>query len=192
MTRDKAYQLLTTYMQNKNLLKHCRAAEVAMKGLYKYLHKNDYSPEEEELWGIVGLLHDIDYEVAQKENKLDQHGILLFNEDKLDLPEKIAHAIKAHNYTMTKVDPETDLDWAIATVDGLTGFIVACALVRPNKKLDEVTVDAVIKKMGDKAFSRNVNRETIKMSEEQLGIPLDEFVKVTLTSTQEIHEELGL
>ncbi|MGH7246272.1 MAG: lysine--tRNA ligase, partial [Candidatus Levyibacteriota bacterium] len=118
MTRDEAYSLLTTHMQNKNLIKHCLAAEVAMRGIYKHLHANDFAKETQEMWGITGLLHDVDYEVAQKENKLDKHGILLFERDPNFIPEPMARAIKSHNYHSTGVHPESDLDYAITCVDG--------------------------------------------------------------------------
>lgn len=192
MSREEAYQLLTKYLHNKNLIKHCLASEAAMKGIYRYLHASDLNEQTEEIWGITGLLHDVDYEIAQMGNKLDKHGFLIFEHEPNSIPEPIAHAIKAHNFENTKVEPVSDMDWAIAIVDGLTGFIVACALVRPNKKLEEVTVDAIVKKMGDKAFSRNVNRELIKLCEEKLGIKLEKFIEITLISMQKISNELGL
>ncbi|MDE2589005.1 MAG: hypothetical protein KGL95_05000, partial [Patescibacteria group bacterium] len=186
MTRDEAYQLLTKYMSNKNLLKHSFAAEAAMKGIYKYLHASDYSLEQEELWGIVGLLHDLDYEVAQQENKLNKHGILLLERDPNIVPEPIAHAIKAHNYTMTGIQPETDLDWAITTVDQLTGLIVSTTLVHPDKKLASVDVPFVIKRFNASGFSRGVDRENIRLCETKLNIPLDQFISITLTAMQGI------
>lgn len=190
MNRHEAYTFLTKYMSNQNLLKHSFAAEAAMIGLYRYLHP-DGTPEEEEKWGIAGLLHDVDYQLAQETNQLDKHGALIF-EKETSIPKDIEHAIKAHNYEGTKVDPENDMDWAIAIVDGLTGFIVACALVRPDKKLESVTTETVVKKLDQPAFARNVRRQVIRLCDKKLGIPLDKFVEITLTSMQEIHEELGL
>src|SRR5437879_3430390 len=113
MNREQAYQLLTKYIQNKNLLKHCLACEVGMKGIYRYLHKDDFSAETEEKWGVTGLLHDIDYEIAQKEDKLNQHGTLIFEYEPDTIPEDIAHGIKAHAYEYTHVMPESDMDWGI-------------------------------------------------------------------------------
>lgn len=190
MTRHEAYLLLTKYMSNQNLLKHSFAAEAGMIGLYRHLHP-DGTPQEEEKWGITGLLHDVDYQLAQETNQLDKHGALIF-EKETSIPDDIAHAIKAHNYEGTKVEPENDMDWSIAIVDGLTGFIVACALVRPNKKLEEVTVESVLKKLDQPSFAKNVKRDLIRMSDEKLGIPLKKFVEITLKSMQEIHQELGL
>jgi predicted hydrolase (HD superfamily) len=190
VTRADAHSLLTKYMSNQNLLKHSYAAEAAMKGIYRRLYPNGDS-ETEEIWGMTGLLHDIDYQLAQETNQLDKHGSLIFEKEE-GIPDVIAHAIKAHNYEGTKIDPESDLDWAIAIVDGLTGFIVACALVRPEKNLESVTVDAVSKRLSQPAFSRNVRREVIYLCEKKLGTPLPEFIKITLTSMQSIHTELGL
>ncbi len=191
MTREQAYTLLTRYMQSPNLIKHSLAAEAAMRGLYKHLHVSDYDSSTEELWGITGLLHDIDYEVAQKEEKLDLHGRLLFDRDPNLVPEPMQYAIKAHNYTKTGADPKTDMDWAIATVDQLTGLIVSSTLIHPDKKLASIDVPFVTKKFNTSGFSRGVDRENIKLCETKLGIPLDEFIKITLTAMQGIHEELG-
>src|SRR5579885_1899777 len=176
MSRDEAYQLLTTYIKNKNLLKHCLACEAAMKGLYQRLTpEKERSSDDEIMWGITGLLHDIDYELAQQENKLEKHGQLLFGNhptEKVELPEKIEHAIRAHNYHGTGTQPESQMDWAITCVDQLTGLIVAAALVRPDKKLEGVTTETVLKRFGEKAFAKGASREEIKGCEEHLGLPL--------------------
>src|SRR6266480_1052846 len=110
MTRDQAHQLLTKYLQ-----KHCLACEAIMKGLYKRLTpKEQQNSEDEEKWGMTGLLHDIDYEVAQKENLLNKHGILLFERGELNsLPDDVAYAIKAHNFHDTGVNPQSQMDWSI-------------------------------------------------------------------------------
>lgn len=192
MTRTKAYTLLTTYLQNKNLIKHCLAAEAAMKGIYKYLHVSDFNSQTEEIWGITGLLHDVDYEVAQKENKLDKHGILLFEQNPDIIAEPMAHAIKSHNYTMTGVQPESDLDWAITCVDQLTGLVVSSVLIHPDKKLASITPEFVLKRFNSPSFSKNVDRNTIKLCEEKLKIPLDQFISITLSSMQNIAQEMGL
>lgn len=192
MTRQFAYQLLTKYLQNKNLIKHCLAAEAGMKGIYRYLHQEDLKQEKEDTWGITGLLHDVDYEVAQKENKLGQHGTLIFEREPNVIPEPIAHAIKAHNFENTHIQPETDMDWSIAIVDGLTGLIVACALVHPTKKLAPLTPEFVLKRFGEKSFAKGANREMIKLCEDKLKIPLEKFVGIVLFSMKNISDELGL
>lgn len=193
MNRNEAFELLKKYLKNKNLINHSLAAEAAMRGLYRHLTpEKDQNPTDEEIWGISGLLHDIDYEVAQETDQLNKHGILLFEKGEVKLPEAIEHAIKAHNYTMTKVEPENNMDWAITTCDQLTGLIVACSLVRPDKKLAEVTPESVMKKFNMTAFARGASRETIQLCETKLNIPLKEFITIVLTSMQEIHESIGL
>lgn len=193
MERNAAFNLLQKYLKNKNLLKHSLAAEGAMRGLYRHLTpKADQNPTDEEKWGISGLLHDIDYEVAQETDQLDKHGILLFEKGELSLPEDIAHAIQAHNYTMTKVNPTSPMDWAITTCDQLTGLIVACALVQPEKKLSVLTPESVMKKFKMSAFAKGASRQTIQLCEPHLNIPLIEFIGIVLTSMQEIHESIDL
>lgn len=191
MTRQEAFELLTKYMQNKNLQKHCFAAEAAMRGIYKHLHASDFNPETQEMWGITGLLHDVDYEIAQKENKLEKHGILLFEQDPNIIPEPMAHAIKAHNFHSTGINPESDLDWAITCVDGLTGLVVSSTLISPEKKLSAITADFVLKRFNTPSFSKGVDREVIKNCEDKLGIPLIDFITITLTAMQGIAVELG-
>lgn len=193
MTRPEAYTILTKYLHNKNLIKHCLAAEATMKALYKRLTPEDErTSEDEEKWGIVGLMHDADYELAQKTDQLEKHGLLLFDHEKGTIPEDIAHAIKAHNYMNTKVMPENKMDWSIETCDQLTGLIVAAALIHPDKKLASITPEFVLNRFGEKAFAKGANREAIKLCEEKLGIPLDEFVKIALHAMQGISTELGL
>lgn len=193
MTRDEAYTLLGKYMQNKNLLKHSLACEAAMKEIYRHLTPTkQQNKQDEDTWGITGLLHDIDYEIAQKENKLDQHGMLFFNKEPDVIPEDIAHAIKAHNYYGTNVMPDNNMDWTIACVDALTGLIVATALIHPEKKLAPLTVEFVMKRFQEKSFARGARREDIQKCEEKLKIPLSTFISITLDSMKDIHETLDL
>jgi len=193
MARDEAYQLLTKYLKNKNLIKHSLAAEAAMRAIYRHVTpKTDQNPTDEEKWGITGLLHDIDYEVAQEKNQLNMHGKLLFENGEVKLPIDIEHAIRAHNYTMTGTDPQSQMDWGITACDQLTGLITACALVRPDKKLASVTVDSVQKKFGQKAFAAGANRESIMLCESKLDIPVATFIEICLTAMQEISDQLGL
>lgn len=193
MARDEAYQLLIKYLKNKNLIKHSLAAEATMKALYKHLTpKSEQNSEDEEKWGITGLLHDIDYEVAQEKNLLNKHGKLLFENGEVKLPEDIEHAIRAHNYKMTGTDPENQMDWSITACDQLTGLITACALVRPDKKLASVTTESVQKKFGQKAFAAGADRNSIMLCESKLNIPLEEFIEITLQAMQSISNELGL
>jgi len=138
MNREKAYQILTAYLKNKNLIKHCLAAEAVMKALYSRLklrnpNESSFAKATADTWGITGLLHDADYELAK--GKPEVHGLLLFEKEPNKIPEDIAHAIISRNFENTKVMPESLMDWAITCCDQLTGLIVACALVYPDKKL---------------------------------------------------------
>jgi len=193
MTRKEAYQLLTKYLKNKNLIKHSLAAEAAMRGIYRHLKpKDEQNAADEEKWGITGLLHDIDYEIAQETNELNKHGKLLFENGEVKLPEDIEHAIRSHNYTITGTDPESLMDWAITACDQLTGLITACALVRPDKKLASVTLESVEKKFGQKAFAAGADRNSIMLCESKLNIPLKDFIEITLQAMQDISDQLGL
>ena len=193
MTRDEAYKLLTKYLKNKNLLKHSFAAEASMKGLYKrLLPADEQTPEDEEKWGIVGLLHDVDYELAQETNQLDKHGLLIFEKEPNAFPEDIAHAIKSHNFQNTKVMPESLMDWSITACDQLTGLIVAAALVHPEKKLAPLTPEFILNRMKEKSFARGADRDAIMLCEEKLGIELPVFVEIVLSAMKSIHDELGL
>ncbi len=172
MNRDEAYLLLTKYLKNKNLIKHSLAAEVTMRALYTRLTPEDIqNPDSQERWGITGLLHDIDYEVAQETNQLDKHGILLFANNEVELPDDIAYAIMSHNYQSTHVLPHKPMDWAITACDQLTGLL---------------------KKFGQKAFAAGADREAIRLCESKLDIPLPEFISITLNAMQSIHKDLGL
>lgn len=166
-----------------------------MKGIYDRLYKDtpEYSDEIREKWGITGLLHDIDYEIAQKEDKLDRHGILFFEKEPDNtIPEDIAHGIKTHAYELTGVMPETPMDWGITCCDQLTGLIVAGALIHPEKQLAPITVEFIMKRFNEKSFARGAKRDAIILCDEKLGIPLKKFVEIVLESMKTIHTELGL
>lgn len=195
MTRDEAYQLLTKYLQNKNLIKHSLACEAIMKALYRHFYegKSSYAKATEDTWGITGLLHDIDYEVAQKEELLSKHGILLFERGELEIiPEDIAHAIQSHNFHYTNVQPESQMDWSIIVCDRLSGLITAAALILPEKKLANLTTESVLKRFKEKSFAKGANRESILLCEEKLNIPLAEFIAINLKAMQAISSDLGL
>ena len=190
MNREEAYTILTKYLTNKNLIKHCLAAEVVMKSLARELRsKNHESGIDENKWGIVGLLHDADYELSK--GHPEKHGLLLFEKEK-NIPEDIAHAIKSHNFENTKVMPENLMDWAITCCDQLTGLIVACALVHPDRKLASLTPEFILKRVKEKSFAKGADRKPILMCEEKLGIPLKQFVEINLKAMQSISKELGL
>lgn len=183
MTRDQAYALLTKYLKNKNLIKHCLATEATMKALAKHFNAD------ENTWAIVGLLHDADYELSREHP--EKHGLLLFELEK-DIPTDIAYAIKSHNYEYTKVLPIGPMEWSITCCDQLTGLIIACALIRPDKKLSEVTVEFVKKRFNEKSFAKGARRDTIQLCEDKLNIPLEKFIQITLEAMQGIADDLEL
>ncbi len=191
MTRAEAYKILTKYLTDKKLIQHSLATEAAMRSLYKKLTpKENFNRAEEEKWGIVGLLHDADYEISR--GYPERHGILLIEKEHDKIPTDIAYAIQAHNYEQTAITPKSLMDWAIATCDQLTGMIIACALLRPDKRIYMVTHDGVLSKFQDKSFAKGVDRQAILRCETTLQLKLPEFIKVVLTGMQLIGKELEL
>lgn len=182
--REEAFSLVTTWTQNKNLIKHMLAVEAAMGGLAKHFG------EDENLWKVIGLLHDADYEKYP-----DKHPQVLIDElVKRNEGQKIIDAIRAHAWKYNGMDrePQNNLEWSIYCCDELTGLIVAVTLIRPEKKLAAVTVENVISKWQKKDFAKGVERENIELCEEKLGIKLNDFIQIVLTSMQGISNEIGL
>jgi len=182
-SRGKAWELLNRYTKNRNLIKHGLAVEAAMRHYAKIYN------EDEELWGTVGLLHDFDWEQFPTLEGHPIEGQKILEAEGYD--ETVRRAIMAHA-PHTGTTRDTKLEKTIFAVDELTGFIVAVALIKPSKKLSEVDVESVKKKMGQKAFAAAVKREDIIKGAEDLGITLDEHVKNVLEAMQGIANELGL
>jgi predicted hydrolase (HD superfamily) len=191
MTRPEAYKILTKYLTNRELIKHSIAAEAAMKALYKRLTPKDkYNKWDEEKWGITGLLHDADYDLSR--GKPEQHGMLLIEKERANIPSDVAYAIQAHNYQFTQMDPKTIMDWSITTCDQLTGLIVAAALVQPDKRIYLLTPEFVMNRFHEKSFAKGADRKTILLCETTLGLKLDEFIKVILQGMKLVGKELEL
>ncbi|MDQ1278696.1 MAG: hypothetical protein QG555_1739 [Thermodesulfobacteriota bacterium] len=183
-SRDQALSLLHEHNKNDKLLAHSYASEAVMKALARRLG------QDEEQWALAGLLHDLDIE--QVGGDLTVHGIAavaMLTEQGID-PE-IIDAIAMHNEMATKKNRETIFQHALAAGETVTGLIMATALVYPDKKLASVKVKSVTKRMKEKAFAASVNRDNIRECE-RIGIPLDEFVEISLTAMQERSEQLGL
>jgi putative nucleotidyltransferase with HDIG domain len=183
MHRSVALQVLDEYIDNPNLKKHMLAVESAMRAYAKKFG------EDEEWWGIVGLIHDFDYEkyptIADHPSK---GAAILKNKG---WPEEMIKTVMAH--AAHSGEPrDTPAKKTIFAVDELTGLIVAVTLVKPIKKLSEVDVASVKKKMKNKAFARQVNREEIIQGAKELGVTLDEHIAIVLKSMQDISHELGL
>ena len=184
MTREEAYELVTSWTKNQNLVKHMLAVEAQMRALAKHFG------EDEEKWRLAGLIHDADYEKWPKEHPRKTLEEL----EKRNEEEWLINAVRRHAWKFNGMDekPETKLEWALYTCDELSGFIIACALVKPDKKLSSVTTETVLKKWPQKALAKGVHREQIELCEEKLGIKLPEFVEICLKALQDISEELGL
>lgn len=187
MKREIAYKILTKYLKNQNLIKHCLSCEAAMKGICVFLNP-DADLQEIEKWKITGLLHDADYEIYGDDPA--RHGMVIT--EKEELPKDIAHAINSHNFQNTKIQPVSPMDWAITCADQLTGLIVAATLISPSKKIADITPEFVLKRFGEKSFAKGTDRTVIGLCEAKLNIPLPKFIEIVLTSMQGISSELGL
>ena len=187
ITRKLAWELLNSHMKNQNLIRHCLSVEAVMKDLAKHF------TADENIWGIVGLLHDGDYEEVKKDPS--EHTLLMHKwlKDAGENDPSILEAILSHNFAHTGNNaPKNNLEWSLYCCDELTGLIVACALVRPDKKLSSVSVDSVMKKWKNKQFAAGANREQIAKCEEKLGIKLADFMQIALIAIQKISSEIGL
>jgi putative nucleotidyltransferase with HDIG domain len=181
--RNAAWELLTTHTKKDGLLKHALAVEAAMRA-YARLYEED-----EELWGITGLLHDIDYEQHPNMEEHPYAGVEILRDS--GYPESMIQAVMAHA-PYTGAERESQLAKALFAVDELTGFIVAVTLVRPSKSIHDVKVKSVTKKFKDRSFAALVSREDILEGAEDLGMEVSEHVAVVLEAMKGIAEELGL
>lgn len=184
MTRDHAVALMEKYVQSVNIRKHLLATEALMRALARRFG------EDENRWGIAGLLHDLDWDETKSTPEV--HGLksyeYLTNED---LDEEMRHAIKIHNF-MIGVEPKTLLEKALFSTEMMTGIVVAAALVQPSKKLADVKVESLMKKYKDKGFAAGARRDIIDTVEPNLGLTVEELAEICLQAMQEIHEALGL
>ena len=186
MDRAKAWQLLCKHMKNQNLIRHCLAVEAVMRALAGHFK------ESEDLWGIVGLLHDGDYE--ETKNDASKHTLKMvewLKEEGVDNKD-IIKAILSHNYAHTGQNmPQNNLEWSLYCCDELTGLIVAVVLVK-GKKLENVTVESVLKKFPEKNFAAGVHRQQIEQCEEKLDIKLADFISLSLEAMKKIAGHLSL
>ena len=181
MTRTEAYDLVTSMVTNRNLLKHMLATEACLRGLARKLG------EDEEKWGLAGLLHDVDYD--QTKDDTSKHGhvgaeILA----RKGVEPDIIQAVKAH---VCAVPIQSKLDRALYAADPITGLIVAAALMHPTKKLASVDTDFILRRYKEARFAAGANREQIATCSE-LGLSLEEFTSICVASMQGIAPELGL
>ncbi len=184
--RKDAWELLCEYTKGDSLRKHALAVEAAMRACATRYGGPDAQEEE---WALVGLLHDFDYEMFPS---ADQHpftgaNILCGR----GYSERIIRAIMGHA-TYTNVPRDTAMARALFATDELCGFLVACALVRPSRSLDDLEVSSVKKKLKDKAFARSVNRDDIRQGMEELGVDLDQHLRFVIDALRPVQEEIGL
>ncbi|KKU29308.1 MAG: hypothetical protein UX80_C0005G0003 [Candidatus Amesbacteria bacterium GW2011_GWA2_47_11b] len=186
ITRDQAWKLLTEKMQNQNLRRHCLSVEAVMRALAKHFGGD------EEKWGIVGLLHDGDYEFTKTDP--GSHAKLMANwvRELGETDAELLEGIESHGWFHQGKQAQTQMQWALFCCDELTGLIVASALVLPSKRLSDLSISSVLKKFPQKSFAAGVKREDIAMCEEKLSIKLEDFVRIALVAMQSIAPEIGL
>lgn len=183
MDRTSTLTLLFEYTKSESLRKHALTVEASMRA---YAKKNS---ADEELWGITGLIHDFDYEMFPQAPDHPMKGTEILKEK--GYPDEIRTAILGHA-SYTGVPRESLMAKTLFACDELCGFIVACTLVRPNKKIDGLEVSSVKKKLKDKAFARNVNRDDITQGATELDVPLDEHIQFVIDALKAKAVELGL
>jgi len=183
-TREQAYDLLAKYNKNDSLIVHALAVEAVM------LHFADILGEpEKEKWGIIGLLHDVDYEMYPEQHCLKAREILMEH----NWPEDYIHAVESHGWGMCcNVEPIHRMEKILFTIDELTGLIAATALLRPSKSILDLELKSVKKKWKQKSFAAGVNREVIEKGAKILEMELDYITGETIRGMQNVAESIGL
>jgi len=184
--RKDAWELLCEYTKGDSLRKHALAVERAMRACAVRYGENDADVDE---WGITGLLHDFDYEMFPTADEHPFKGATIMCGR--GYPDRIIRAIMGHA-TYTGVPRDTMMARALFATDELCGFLVACALVRPSRSLDDLEVSSVKKKLKDKAFARTVNRHDIRQGVEELEVELDDHVRFVIDALRPVQEQIGL
>ena len=182
-TREEALALLKKYNQNESLIKHALAVE----GVMRYFARK--RGEDEEKWGIIGLIHDLDYEQYPDQHCRKTEEILREN----NWPEEYIRAVVSHGWGIcTDVKPESDLEKVLYAIDELTGLVVTSALVRPSKSVLDLKPKSVKKKWKEKRFAAGVDRSIIEKGAQMLGMDLSELIADTIAGMQEVAEAIGL
>jgi putative nucleotidyltransferase with HDIG domain len=182
MTRDEAFELVKGRLGGTATLAHCLACESCMRALAERFS------EDAELWGLTGLVHDLDLDECQGD--IERHavvgaGILRH----LGVDEAVVHAVLGHN---NKVERTSLMDKAMWVVDPTTGFITAAALIRPSKSTADLKVKSIKKSMKDKRFAAAVNRDQMRACQEEIGLDFDEFLTICLKAMDSIRDSIGL
>jgi uncharacterized protein len=181
--KDEAIVLLKKYIKDENLLKKSIIAEILLREIAKLLGKD------EEMWGLTGLLHNLDYEYTR--DNPERRGKLSSELLENLLPPSCINAIKANNYMHTDTIPITALDKSLISVAEFTGFIVTVALSMPSKHLSDVDLKILVDRFNDQEFAKGYNRNKIKLCED-VGLGLEHFFNISLTSLKEISDRIGL
>ena len=181
MTRKDALELLQTHLKNKNLIKHSLSVEACMRAMAVRLGRDP------ETWGMAGLVHDMDYEITEKSPDLHTTETVKILEG-LGFEPAVLHAVQAHAGKAPCLDA---MDWAIYSIDPLTGLIIAATLMHPTKKIKSIDLEFVKRRYKEKSFARGARREEIEKCV-NLGLDLDEFISICLLAMQRIDQELGL
>ncbi|MFP4527634.1 MAG: HDIG domain-containing metalloprotein [Candidatus Kapaibacterium sp.] len=182
-SREEALELLKKYNESESLINHALAVEAVMRYAARQLGAD------EELWGIVGLIHDLDYEKYPDQHCTKTEEILRAG----SWPEEIIRAVVSHGWgVVSDVRPESDMEKTLYAIDELTGLVTACALVRPSKSVNDLGVKSVKKKWKVKAFAAGADREIIMRGAEMLGMELGELIELTIAGMRERSDELGL
>ena len=184
--RDEALNLLRKYNKEESHIHHALAVEGTMR------HFAKLAGEDEDLWGVVGILHDIDWEQTTETPERHCHVAPdMLREAGVD--EDIIHAVQSHGYGIcTDVAPSNAMEKTLFTIDELTGLIITAGLVRPSRSLGDLELKSVKKKWKDKAFARGVNRDIIKEGAERMGMPLDKVIEETIRALRPIEKQIGL
>jgi len=184
MERNEALALLGEHVKSDRMLKHCLASEAVLRALARHLGEN------EETWGLAGLLHDVDVEITEAD--LSVHGLKAVEILRgKGVPEDVIDAVRMHNEKAHGEKRSTKFQKALAAGETITGLIIATALVYPDKKLASVKPKSIVKRMKEKAFAASVDRDIIRECED-LGIPLREFAELSLEAMRGIAGKLGL
>jgi putative nucleotidyltransferase with HDIG domain len=182
-TRDEAFALLTQYNQNEALIKHALAVEAVMR----YCARR--RGQDAEKWGVIGLVHDLDYEQFP-DRHCHKSGEILRERQ---WPEEYIRAVLSHGWGIcTDVQPQTDLEKTLYTMDELTGLVAATALVRPSKSVLDVEPKSVKKKWKEKSFAAGVNREVIEKGAAMLGVDLNDLIRDAILAMREVAGPIGL
>ena len=182
-TYDEALTLLKEFNQADSLIKHAYAVEGAMRYIARTMG------EDEEKWGVIGLVHDLDYESFPEQHCRKSQEIL----EQRGWPQEYIRAVVSHGWGVcSDVEPKSNLEKVLFTIDELTGLIVAAALVRPSKSLADLEVKSVMKKWKDKTFAAGVNRSIIEKGAAMLGMEMNDIIARTISGMREVADKIGL